>query len=195
MHSGMLRARQHGTAKLVSQDRTTVCEGEYMVSDRPDVTLMAVLGSCIAACLYDPDAGIGGMNHFLLASPGNLRTAEDVSMHRYGVHAMEKLMNVLIARGATRQSLRAHLYGGANMHQGMRPIGDENAAFARRFLETEGITLVREDTGGRFARRVEFRPAMGLVRSRCVSDAVQPPPAATPSLQILDREAGEVVLF
>lgn len=183
-----------GNAVLTSANRTTVCEGEYMVSDRPEAVLTAVLGSCIAACLYDPVAAIGGMNHFLLASPGHGMAADEVSPHRYGVHAMEVLTNALLTRGATRATLRAHIYGGANMHEGMRPIGDENASFARRFLQSEGIAIVHIDVGGRSARRVEFRPAAGLARSKYVNGAPVAPKAAH-GRQIVSADAGEVTLF
>lgn len=183
-----------GNALLTSANRTTVCEGEYMVSDRPEAVFTAVLGSCIAACLHDPVAGIGGMNHFLLAGPRHQPVADEAILHRYGVHAMEILMNALLAGGATRATLRAHIYGGANMHQGMRPIGEDNAAFARRFLSSEAITIVRADVGGTSARRVEFRPAVGLVRSRIVHG---PTPVVTSAhgRRIIETDAGEVTLF
>ncbi len=46
--------------------RVHIIQGEYNVSDDPDAVLTTLLGSCVAACLRDPVAGIGGMNHFLL---------------------------------------------------------------------------------------------------------------------------------
>ncbi len=176
------------------RERTIVCEGEYRVSDRPEAVLTAVLGSCISACLHDPIAGVGGMNHFLLASPGQAGLADPDAIKRYGVHAMEVLVNELIVRGASRATLRAHLYGGANMYAGMRAIGDENASFARQFLESEGIALVHADMGGRSARRVEFRPAVGLARSRFVVNPATGPAQST-GLRIVGGEAGEVTLF
>lgn len=169
--------------------RINVIQGETRVSQDKDVVLTTVLGSCISACLYDPIAGIGGLNHFLLAEPGVAET-DPKSMQRYGVYAMEVLINAMMALGAQRHSLKARLFGGAMMRDGFRDIGTANAQFARRFLADERIALVGEDVGGVSARRVEFRPALGLARCRHVTDtavplprvarpAPPPPPAAT----------------
>lgn len=46
--------------------RIHVVQGEQYVTDDPEVVLTTILGSCVAACMRDPVAGIGGMNHFLL---------------------------------------------------------------------------------------------------------------------------------
>ena len=169
--------------------RVTVMQGETRVSDDPDVVLTTILGSCIAACLFDPIERVGGLDHFLLAEPGRSDPDPD-SMQRYGVYAMEVLINAMLGMGASRNRLKARIYGGASMHDGMRDIGSSNAVFARRFLREEGISLVGEDVGGSGARRVEFRPTLGLARcrtatervatiQRAVRSAPPPPPAAT----------------
>jgi chemotaxis protein CheD len=159
--------------------RRTVAQGEMQVSDERDVVLTTVLGSCVAACFYDPVAQIGGINHYLLADG----TASDTaSMQRYGVYAMEVLINAMLARGGARSRLRARIFGGATMREGFRDIGGANIAFARTFLRQERIALVGEDVGGTRARRVEFRAAVGLARCRSVTDTAppivvrQPPP-------------------
>lgn len=166
--------------------RVTIMQGETKVSDDPGIVLTTVLGSCISACLFDPVAKVGGLNHFLLAEPGSGET--DVrSLQRYGVYAMEVLINAMMAMGATRTNLKARLYGGASLRDGFRDIGATNALFARRFLRDERIALVGEDIGGHGARRVEFRPTLGLARCRIANDrpiekprvAPAPPPPAS----------------
>ncbi|WP_294235925.1 chemotaxis protein CheD [uncultured Sphingomonas sp.] len=164
-----------GLAQRDGFRRINVIQGETRVSQEKDVVLTTVLGSCISACLYDPIAGVGGLNHFLLAEPGMTET-DPKSMQRYGVYAMEVLINAMMALGAQRHSLKARLFGGAMMRDGFRDIGAANAQFARRFLADERIALVGEDVGGISARRVEFRPALGLARCRHVTDALPPPP-------------------
>lgn len=155
--------------------RVSVIQGETRVSDDPQVVMSTILGSCIAACLYDPDVKAGGLNHFLLAEPGQGDT-DPRSMQRYGVYAMEVLINAILAKGASRHRLRARIYGGAAMHDGFRDIGAANAVFARQFLRDERIALVGEDVGGKSARRVEFRAALGLARCRIVTDTMTPIP-------------------
>jgi len=136
-----------------------VLQGQFQVSGDPQVELATVLGSCVAACLYDPVARVGGMNHFLLpgSDPGRSRNV------KYGVHSMEQLINALLWRGADRCRLQAQLFGGANVVSGLGGIGTNNARFAREFLRDEHLPLLREDLGGHKGRRLRFHPSIGTV--------------------------------
>src|SRR3569623_225619 len=172
--------------------RDSIVQGENAVVAVPHVVVTTLLGSCVAACLYDPLAKIGGMNHFLLGEPGADHRPAAGDMQRYGVHAMELMINAMMAKGAVRSRLRAHLYGGANMVSGLGSIGHSNAAFARRFIETEGIAMGHCDLGGTSARKVEFLPHEG--RSRCIKVAervVERPPVPLP----VSAHDGELELF
>lgn len=152
--------------------RVNVMQGMTFVTDDPTVVLTTVLGSCIACCLHDPRARIGGMNHFLLSEPRHGRFRDEGEAERYGVYAMELLVNEMLKRGASRSRLRAHLYGGANLHAGMRAIGTDNGRFAQAFLVKDGIELSQANIGGSLPRRVDFRPAAGQVRCRMVEAAL-----------------------
>ena len=48
--------------------------GGVFASGTP-LKITTLLGSCVAACLYDPGAKIGGMNHILL--PGSMQAGDD----------------------------------------------------------------------------------------------------------------------
>ncbi len=182
---------------LATEPRTrrhTIMQGESEVSSDQRLVLSTVLGSCIACCLFDPTLALGGMNHFLLPTPpegrGEDRDGDRGEAERYGIYAMEVLVNAMLTRGASRATMRAHLYGGANLHEGMRAIGSKNAQFARDFLAADRIQLVREDTGGVLARRLELQPASGRVRCRHVAEHVPDGrPAAPPP------SSGHVELF
>jgi len=172
--------------------RVNIIQGEHAVVGDPDVAIVTVLGSCIAVCLVDPTRRLGGMNHFLLGEPSGKNIPES-DLQRYGVHAMELLVNALMRGGGQRSDLRAHLYGGATMIAGLGDIGKQNIAFARRFLRTEGIQIRHEDVGGCHARRVEFQPFEGRSRCRIVREpaAVEKP---APVRELIDN-AGELELF
>jgi chemotaxis protein CheD len=171
--------------------RITILQGQARVSAGPRVEFATVLGSCVASCLFDPEAEVGGMNHFLLAEPPIKLPGSEVDVH-YGVYLMELLINEMLANGASKTRLRAHLYGGANLRPGMAPIGTANANFARTFLERERIPLVHADLGGTCARRVDFRPASGKVRCRIVENSFAPDTPPTPRQR---ASHGEVELF
>ncbi len=171
--------------------RISIIQGENHVSGEPDVVISTLLGSCVAVCLQDPDARIGGMNHFLLGEPGKDDNIQQGDRHRYGVHAMELLINAMMRKGAVRSRMRAHLYGGANIIAGLGSIGSSNAAFARRFMETEGISVGHCDLGGTHARRVEFVPYEGKARARAVTET----PVVSARPVALPKSAGTLELF
>ena len=165
-----------------------VIQGTHQVSRRDQDCMTTVLGSCVAACIYDAETGVGGMNHFLLAEGGKGETAM-----RYGAYAMEVLINDVMKAGARRDRLQAKLFGGAKMFDALNDVGASNAEFARRFLADEGIPVVSESLGGRRARRVEFWPTSGRARQREAA-AGQPlqetSPSPTPS-----TAGGDIEIF
>ena len=172
--------------------RVSIIQGEYAVLDEPGSVIVTILGSCVSVCLFDRAARLGGMKHFLLGRPAADQQVAPQDMHRYGVHAMELLINELMRRGADRGRLTAHLYGGANIVSGLGRIGSQNAEFAVDFLRTEGVPVAHTDLGGTEARKVEFMPHDG--RARCThvkAEAVPVEPVRAPPLP----EAGEVELF
>lgn len=125
---------------------------EYRVSDEP-LALVTLLGSCVAACLYDPLLRVGGMNHFMLPDSDG---AGDGSA-RYGAHAMELLVNDLLKRGARRARLLAKVFGGGNVLRGFQdPIGSRNARFVLEYLGAERIPVVAQDLGDIHPRKVAF---------------------------------------
>lgn len=144
----------------VSVRTLTIVQGDFAVSGERDLVMSTVLGSCVAVCLYDPTANVGGMNHFLLAQSAESRSND----LRYGVNAMELLINRLLQVGAERHRLLAKLFGGARMTSHARDIGQSNADFAENFLKQEGIPCVSQSLGGQQARRVQFTPATGAAR-------------------------------
>lgn len=174
--------------------RVSIVQGEFHVVSEPGIVISTLLGSCIAVCLQDPVARVGGMNHFLLGEPGADAVVGSTDMQRYGVHAMELLINAMMQHGAQRSRLRGHLYGGANIVAGLGGIGSSNVAFARNFMETEGIAVGRCDLGGVQARKVEYMPHEGRVRSTLVAEAPPALPRLLKRAPVL-AVAGDVELF
>jgi chemotaxis protein CheD len=176
-----------------SSKRINLIQGEYKVSADPKVVFSTLLGSCVGACIRDPIAGVGGMNHFLL--PGNEVGAES---ERAGVHLMELLVNGLMRQGAQRERLEAKIFGGARMMQGLSDIGKKNAEFAKRFLSYEGIRIVGSDLGGERGRRLHFWPVTGRARQSymAVAEAMAATAPKAPSVaRYVAPSTGDVDLF
>ncbi|HHY6931074.1 TPA: chemoreceptor glutamine deamidase CheD [Burkholderia ambifaria] len=156
-----------------------------------DMVLMTVLGSCVAACLHDPLAGIGGMNHFMLPDDGADAGAAASDSMRYGAYAMEVLINELIKAGGRRERFEAKVFGGAAVLAGMTTIniGDRNADFVRRYLALERIRITAEDLQGVHPRKVAFMPRTGRAMVKKLRLQV---PGVTEREAALAREADRV---
>ncbi len=176
-------------ARQPVERRIHVGQGEHHVTSDRDVVLTTVLGSCVAACVCDPFAGVGGMNHFLL--PEGAGAGTDAG-RRYGAYAMELLINDLLKAGARRDRLEAKLFGGGRMFDSLRDVGVANADFAERFLRDEGIRVVSGSLRGVGGRRLHYWPASGRAMQRGVADAAAPRPVPVAALV---PAGGELELF
>ncbi|HEV2292136.1 MAG TPA: chemotaxis protein CheD [Gemmatimonadales bacterium] len=116
-----------------------------------------ILGSCVAVCLWDARAGVGGMNHFLL--PWEVENG--ISSPRYGNVAIRALIGRLETLGSRRTQLLAKVFGGASVIESAVPesesLGARNVAFAVRALAEAGIPVISQDVGGTRGRKVYFR--------------------------------------
>lgn len=157
------RPRKPGEASFFYPDHhfqfnaVKVLPGEYFVSDE-NLVIMTVLGSCIAACLWDTRAQIGGMNHFMLPD------GEDgIGAGRYGSYAMELLINEMLKLGARRETMQAKIFGGAQVMHNFTTmnVGERNTTFVLNYLHTERIPIVSEDVLDIYPRKVVFFPVTG----------------------------------
>jgi len=140
-----------------------VFPGEFYVTANPDEVLVTVLGSCVAACIRDPLAAIGGMNHFMLPHHSSGTWGEDLRSARFGNFAMEKLLNELVKAGCARERMEIKVFGGANVTDTRNAIGSENAEFVLRYLADEGLRCSAQDLGGTLPRRIHYYPTTGRV--------------------------------
>ena len=157
-------------ASVMERRIVTLHPGDFYAT-RDDAVVSTVLGSCVAVGLYDAEARGGGLNHFML--PGELGEgglARSPSA-KYGMNAMELLINDLMKLGIAKASIKAKVFGGGAVLRGlaassMDRIPAGNVAFAFEFLEKEGIPVVASDVGGDKARRIFFYARGGKVLLR-----------------------------
>jgi len=147
-----------------------VLPGEFYVADE-DLLVMTTLGSCIAACLWDREKRVGGMNHFLLPDTGQGSAAADSG--RYGSFAMDLLIGEMVKRGATRSTMEAKVFGGGAVISGMNTInvGERNTKFVLDYLRTERITVVSKDVMDIYPRKVCFLPDSGKAMVKRLASA------------------------
>lgn len=151
-----------------NNDAVKVLPGEFFVFDE-DLLIMTTLGSCIAACLWDRERRIGGMNHFLLPEGGG----KDGDSGRYGNFAMDQLIGGMVKRGANRSTMEAKVFGGGAVISGMNSlnVGERNTSFVLDYLRTERITVVSKDVMDIYPRKVCFLPASGRAMVKRLASA------------------------
>lgn len=156
-----------------------VLPGEYFV-DTEDLLVMTTLGSCIAACLWDRHAQVGGMNHFMLPEGAG-------DSGRYGSFAMELLINEMMKRGASKGRMEAKIFGGGAVISGMNTInvGERNTNFVLDYLKTERIPVVSKDVMDVYPRKVCFLPHSGKAMVKRLA------PTNTDALLQQDRAAAQ----
>lgn len=149
-----------------NMDAVKILPGEYFATSE-NTMIVTVLGSCVSACIRDPIARIAGMNHFLLpASADEVNFASESA--RYGVFAMEILINHMLKLGAQRNRLEAKIFGGGNVLKGFTTtsVGEKNAAFVKDYLSAEKIRVTATDLLGEFPRKLYQFPDTGEVKVR-----------------------------
>ena len=187
--------QESSATTLEKLTRKSIIVGDVFSSKTP-AEISTVLGSCIAVCLFDEAAQVGGMNHFALPSgSSDARTTAS-----FGVHAMELLINQIMQIGGDRRRLKAKVFGGANVLRSTSrgQIGQRNAEFIRNFLSTESIPIEAEHLGGDSGMQVLFETHTGRARlkllDRDIAQEVDKQLALTQPAET-NNVPGDVTLF
>lgn len=160
-------------------DSVKVLPGQYYAGTG-EGSICTVVGSCVSTCLWDPLERIGGMNHFMLPGDHSAVASPWGLPARFGIYAMELLINEMIHLGADRRRLVAKIFGGAQVLQGFDTldVGAMNSKFVVNFLREERIEVQAQDLLGTWPRKLHFFPATGKVQLKrlhlqAADDAVQ----------------------
>jgi chemotaxis protein CheD len=158
--------------------------GEIVTSDKPEDVLVAYgLGSCVAVCMYDPVAKVGGMLHALLptAPRGSKATDRPAKFVDRGVPV---LIHLLLGMGARRTRLEAKLCGGAQLlsdpgqasafgQNGRLNVGKLNVLAAEVALRTAGLRIRGRATGGTVGRTIKLHMLDGRVMVKTLARGEQ----------------------
>ena len=186
---------------MVERPEVTIHIGQVYVTREPTV-IKTILGSCIAACLIDPVAHVGGMNHFMLPAPGN-SSGDRMDRSHFGIHAMDLLIGAIQKAGGDRHRIQAKLFGGGHV---LRIAGngvsvpEQNIHFIEEFMKAEGMMVASRDLGGYLPRRIHFYTDSGKVFVKRLGQHMlrQTRTEEREALRMLGQEAprfGEITLF
>ncbi|MBU3021170.1 chemoreceptor glutamine deamidase CheD [Aestuariibacter sp. A3R04] len=155
-------ANTYFDARFVRQ-AVKILPGEYFATSN-DTLMVTVVGCCVSTCLMDLHNGVTGINHFLLPSDKGAE-GEFCEASRYGMYAMELLINQMLALGADKRHMQAKVFGGGNVVSGISITnpGQINAEFVTTYLRRENIPLIASDLLEDYARKIYFFPDTGEV--------------------------------
>jgi chemotaxis protein CheD len=141
---------------------------QLVVASEP-TEITTILGSCVAVCVWDATARVGGMNHFMLPFEAGAQS----SPARYAKSATATLLVDVAIAGASLARLQAKIFGGACMMAAFRAaandLGTQNVEAARRILASAGVPIVAEDVGGTYGRKLIFRTDTGVAMVKKIS--------------------------
>ena len=154
--------------------------GAVVISNVPGEVLVAYgLGSCVAVCLYDPVARVGGMLHALLPTAPDNSKAKD-SRAKFVDEGVPLLIKELTELGARRSRLIVRLCGGAKVlsvpgfnNDGILSIGKRNTQAAEAALQAARLRVKAQATGGNVGRTVKLYIDTGQVTVRSLGQAEQ----------------------
>ena len=149
----------------------TVGIAEMVTSDDPEDVLVAYgLGSCVAVCMYDPGARVGGVLHALLpnAPAGG---ASDQNPYKFVDSGIAQLVTSVLELGAKRSRLRIALCGGAEVLKSPGfsdsfRVGKRNSSSAESTLKQIGLGVSRRAIGGCAGRTMRLSMSDGQVTVR-----------------------------
>ncbi len=148
------------------QDLNLLAGQLYFGADAARVRTL--LGSCVGIALWHPRKRLGGMCHFLL--PERARSPDTPRDARFGIEAIELLLQAIEQSGTLPRDYNAFLYGGADTMPdkvGVKfNVGERNIELGWGQIEAHGFTLHEVDVGDNVPRTVTLDYASGEVSMR-----------------------------
>ncbi len=134
--------------------RHLVPSGSYVVSERKQEILEALLGTCVGVSLCDTEASVAGLIHLLLPEPTGLDIFDRPEI--YASAGLPLFIEALCEAGASKKRLEAHVAGGALVGPLLQrdlvlDIGGRTHETVEKILRREGIPINRSETGGFFS--------------------------------------------
>ncbi|MDD2366466.1 MAG: chemoreceptor glutamine deamidase CheD [Desulfuromonadaceae bacterium] len=162
MHRGKYFSTSVYYDRLFATNAVKLLPGQYHVTQNNTV-ITTVLGSCVSVCIYDPLNGVGGMNHYMLPGKSDESGKSSHGSARYGLYAMDLLLEHILKVGGERSRLIAKVFGAGKVMDGMSDVGSQNADFAIKYLKEHKIHVAALDIGDNLPRKIYFSPASGQV--------------------------------
>lgn len=149
--------------------------GEYRVSSTPgEILITYALGSCLAVCIHDPVAGVGGLLHAMLPESDRGGPGGRLPGSRYIDIGVPLLFRECYDLGARKERLVVKVAGGASVaHRAAEDhfrIGERNIASLETLLRRNDVAIAAADLGGEVSRTVSLEIGTGVVTVKANGD-------------------------
>lgn len=133
------------------------------------------LGSCIGVTLWDPEAHVGGMLHYMLPEAALSPEKAKANPAMFGDTGIPALFRAAYALGAEKKRLIVKVAGGSNLldDKGTFNIGKRNYIMLRKLFWKNGILIDAEQVGGSISRTLRLTVQTGRVTIRSRSEKVE----------------------
>ena len=138
---------------------------DMKVSNKPgDILITYSLGSCIGLVIWDPQARVGGMLHYMLPDPGVDKSKAQQKPFMFASSGVPALFKAAYALGADKNRLVVKVVGGSQVMDtaGIFNIGVRNYEILTRMFAKNNIRIGKEDIGGNVNRTVSLEIGTGV---------------------------------
>jgi len=133
---------------------------DFAVSKDPRDTLVTYsLGSCIGVAIWDPEARVGGLLHYMLPESSLSPDKAKANPAMFADTGVPALFRAAYELGATKKRLVVKVAGGSQLldDNGTFNIGKRNYVMLRKIFWKNGILIDKEDVGGSISRTLRLR--------------------------------------
>ena len=139
---------------------------DMVVSGNPQEVLVThSLGSCIGVTIWDPEAHVGGMIHYMLPSSTIAPEKAKANPAMFADTGIPAMFRAAYELGAVKKRMIVKVAGGSSLldDKGMFNIGKRNYIALRKIFWKNGILIESEDVGGAHSRTLRLSIADGRV--------------------------------
>jgi len=140
---------------------------DMKVSKKPgDVLITYSLGSCIGVVIYDPEAKVGGLLHYMLPESSLDQERASKNPFMFADSGVPRLFKEAYKLGAVKERMIVKVVGGSQLMDsaGFFNIGKRNYEILKRMFAKNGIKVAKEDVGGSVNRTVSLDLTSGVIR-------------------------------
>ncbi len=132
---------------------------DMKISKVPGDTLITYsLGSCIGLVIYDPEAKIGGLLHYMLPDSNLDKGKADRKPYMFADTGIPMLFKEAYKLGASKNRMVVKVVGGGQIMDadGVFNIGKRNYMTLRKMFLKNKVMITKEDVGGTVNRTVSI---------------------------------------